>query len=151
MLDGAIEQLGRPVQRVVRQLGELPGREPLERARDAAVQRPPLGSAELAVQHLAEQRVAERRRRPPRSTTMPARAGLREARPTTHAASRPAPRPAAADRCTSPATAARSSNARVSAGHAIEALADHVAHAVRDHALRDRLGALLVPEAHHLF
>ena len=51
---------------------------------------------------------------------------------------------------TSPATAASSSSARASAATAIQALADDVAHAVRDDAVGDRVGALLVPEAQHL-
>ena len=106
-------------------------------------------SGQLAVQHLAEQRVAEaavrRRARRARPPGRPRRGAARR-----NAASRPAAAASSAGSISSPATAARSSSARVSAADTIEALADHVAHAVRHHARGDRLGALLVPEPHHL-
>jgi len=52
----AVQHLGRTLQRVMRDLRGLPGRQPPERVRDAAVKRAPFRLVEVPVEDLAEQR-----------------------------------------------------------------------------------------------
>ena len=106
------------------------GAQPPERLRDAAVQRAPRVLGQLAVQHLAHQRVAEaalaRALAPARRPGRPRRGARPDAGRVPPGGRRPAAPARARRRPRPPARAA----ARVSAAHPVQALADHVAHAV---------------------